>query len=107
MSCGWRVTRETSPRCSRALIEAGADVNGVGDGSSMGDPPLTPITLAGWRGRLDCVRALIAAGAEVDNVLDEDDTTLSGAARGGHTQVVQCLLEAGASQDVGGYFNLF
>jgi hypothetical protein len=81
-----------------AQLEAGADVNRVG-GNSFGRSPLR---LASWYGHIACLRALLAAGAEIDKDIQTDSlagfTALSAAVLDGQTDVVRCLLEAGASQ---------
>jgi hypothetical protein len=79
-----------------AQLEAGADVHGGG----LDGPYRPPLHLASVNGNLGCVRALLAAGADVEQSVG-GCTALSFAALYGHTHVVRCLLEAGASQDVG------
>ena len=75
----------------RALIEAGADVNGaLGDG-------MTALHWSAERGERDITALLLSAGGHV-----ESTTRLGGyrplhlAAKGGHTSVIRALLEAGA-----------
>jgi hypothetical protein len=82
-----------------ALLEAGADVNGVGIAGGM------PLQLASRKGHLACVQVLLAAGAAIDEAVGSPFKPLSGAVFEGQTDVVRYLLEAGASQDVG--FELF
>jgi ankyrin repeat protein len=87
-----------------ALLEAGADVNGVGADDEGDTYP--PLEQASMYGHLACVRALLAAGAEIDHSTT-GFTALSLAVLCGKTDVVRCLLEAGASHDVGGLEEIY
>jgi ankyrin repeat protein len=83
-----------------AQLEAGADANGgVLDGE--------PLLRASLNGHLACVRALLAAGADIDQAVEGPFTALSSAVLCGQTDVVRCLLEAGASQEVGGIEEIY
>jgi ankyrin repeat protein len=78
----------------RALLRAGADVNGrEGDGS-------TPLLWATYQSNPEMVRLLLAARADVTLGNRYGLTPLLQAARVGHTGIVQALLEAGARLDV-------
>lgn len=76
-----------------ALLEAGADVNGVeADGWQ-------PLLWAAANGNADAARTLIEAGASVEAANTNGDTPLTLAARRGALGVVRVLLEAGASPE--------
>lgn len=76
---------------TKALIEAGADVNG----SEEHDAPLT---IACSNGFLDVVNVLLEAGANV-NVKREYRTPLTTACFNGHLEIVKQLIEFGSDVD--------
>ena len=80
----------------RVLLDAGVDVDGVGNGS-------TALIDAVWNGRVDVVRVLVEGGADVNRHVSRvgwmGRTPLMRASRRGLEDVVRVLLEAGA--DVG------
>lgn len=54
--------------CTRALIEAGANVNQpIVNSPNQDENGMTPLILATRKGRVDIVRALIEAGAELNH----------------------------------------
>ena len=73
----------------RALITAGANVNGSGKH--------IPLVSAAKAGHEDCVRAMIDAGANVDTATEDGETGLTIAVQGGHAAVVLRLIEVGAN----------
>ena len=117
-------SREGDYSVVKALIEAGADVNGQDeDGATplmyaseecpdqvvceliragaivtaKDNCQLTALHYAMWRGRSSVIRTLVEAGAEI-NSQDEDGTTpIMEAANRGHNQAVHELISAGAS----------
>jgi ankyrin repeat protein len=72
------------------LLEAGADVHGVGKGGE------TPLMLAARAGSMEAVKALLARGAAVGARERAGQTALMWAAAAGHAEVVRVLLAAGA-----------
>jgi ankyrin repeat protein len=57
----------------------------------------TPLKIATVRGDVEAVRVLLVAGAEIDAIVEEDCTALYYAASFNKPDVVQVLLEHGAS----------
>ena len=89
---------EEVARAVRAAVAMGADVNR----RLFQAWPL--MTYCAWRGCAEAVKACLAAGAEVDapgGDIDGWETALVHAGREGHEAVVEALLEAGASAEVG------
>lgn len=80
--------------CVKLLLEAGAKVDGVGQGNNS----LTPIWMATYAGNVECVRLLIQAGANLNTKYPE--TPLYIAAREGRTGCLQLLIEAGSDLEV-------
>ncbi|GAA1611155.1 hypothetical protein GCM10009733_004010 [Nonomuraea maheshkhaliensis] len=78
---------------ARALLDAGAQVDGREDGG------WTALLWAATNGQAEVARMLIEAGADVDVTNDDGDTPLTLAARRGALGVVQALLEAGADHE--------
>jgi hypothetical protein len=60
----------------------------------------TPLYVASMRGSSLSVGKLIAQGADVDAKTEDNQSALLAATTFGHTQVVQQLMEAGASRDM-------
>ena len=107
------------------LLDAGADPNYMG--SPEADPPLlvscfdgdiiivkllikyhadvrksnhlgyTPLHIAAWHGRIECVKALLEAGALHDTQTKDLNTPIALAAHGRHLSVVKELLPLGCS----------
>lgn len=85
--------REGDVETARALLRAGADVDGRGG-------PLTPLGQAALRGHTHMVRLLLRSGAQVDASGLNEHTPLMNAAKLNHPEVVGLLLKAGASTQV-------
>lgn len=77
---------------ARALLEKGADMEAVGQGTCM----FTPLHEAAWNGKTDVVRWLLEHGAKVTATAGHGETALHLAAQGGHADVIRALLAAGA-----------
>jgi len=74
--------------CARALLAAGADVDGQGrEGSALAE--------AAREGHLECMRLLLDNNADVDRQ-GQNGSALLGAAREGHLECMQLLLEHSA-----------
>ena len=99
MEWAYALGDEEVARMVRAAVGMGADVNR----RLQGARPL--MTYCAMRGCLEAVKACLAAGAEVDSACDDIVldwwTALVHAAFEGHEAVVEALLEAGASAQVG------
>lgn len=78
------------------LLEAGADVNAVGECSNVGR--CTPVVLAAWQGGVDMLRLLLDADADVKNEFGR--AAASTAARHGHVDRLDLLFDFGAPVDV-------
>lgn len=74
------------------LISRGADVNKI---TTNGDQ--TPLSLACGCGHFDIVESLLAHGADPTYRLRDNSTMLIEAAKGGHTSIVQLLIDYPAS----------
>lgn len=74
------------------LIAAGADVNARGGGGKG----KTPLYLASASGSLEAALALLRNGADVHELASYRRTALHVAAKRGHTDIVNALLDAGA-----------
>lgn len=85
--------REGDVETARALLRAGADVDGRGG-------PLTPLGQAALRGHTHMVRLLLRSGARVDARGLNEHTPLMNAAKLNHSEVVGLLLKAGANTQV-------
>ena len=71
------------------------------DGRSSGAKAQAPLRSAAHEGHLDMVQLLIAWKAKLDAVNPQDGrAALHLAARGGHTTIVQALVNAGGRVDV-------
>lgn len=81
--------------CLKALISAGADLNGFPVTKGKEDQT-TPLMIAAANGRFNAVRELLAAGAVVSLADEKQKTALYYAAVNGHTAIVSRLLAAGA-----------
>lgn len=77
----------------QALVEAGARL----DAKSEGSAGMYPLGVAAWLGKLEIVDLLIEAGADVDAEPEPTDTAISVAADHRHADVVERLIQAGAS----------
>ena len=80
-------TQKGNPDIVKALIDAGADVNGT-------NKDWRPIHLAAKEGHLDVVKVLIDAGADVNGT--DNETPIHIAAKEGHLDIVKALIDAGA-----------
>ena len=83
--------KEGHEDCLRYLIEAGAQVDGVGSDSTA----LTPIWVATYAGHDQCVQLLVEAGATINS--KNSETPLYIAAREHRTKCLEILINAGAS----------
>ncbi|XP_032221133.1 ankyrin repeat and SOCS box protein 5 [Nematostella vectensis] len=86
--------KEGYTNCVRALLKAGAKVDGVGEGSSV----LTPIWVATYGGHTECVSELINAGANMNAKYPE--TPLYIATREGRAGCLRLLINAGSDVNV-------
>ena len=88
-----------------ALVQAGADVNSLND-KLVGGLSFTALYAASLKGNKDAVKLLLAQpGVKLDETNDGGDTALMVAAEGGHAEIVEMLLKAGANvniTDIGG-----
>ena len=88
----------------KVLLAAGADVHAE-DGGGGTDYPLRN---AASVGSVETIVALLAAGADVHTeIYGEEDAALVDAARGGHTEAVKVLLNAGAANYRGALHEAF
>lgn len=79
--------------CVRLLLEHGAEVSGHSDYLSY-----TPLIAAAGHCTAEVVSLLIAHSADVDALGDDDVTPLVNTARHQRTEIVDILLQAGATQ---------
>ncbi len=87
--------QEESPAMITALLRAGADVNSRND-RLVGGFSFTALYAASHKGNKDSVKLLLAQpGVKLDETND-GDTALMVAAEGGHAEIVEMLLAAGA-----------
>ena len=97
--------QEESPAMITALLQAGADVNSCND-RLVGGFSFTALYAASHKGNKDSVKLLLAQpGVKLDETHDGGDTALMVAAEGGHAEIVEMLLKAGANvniTDIGG-----
>ena len=96
---------EDSPAMITDLLQAGADVNSRND-RLVGGFSFTALYAASHKGNKDSVKLLLAQpGIKLDETNDDGDTALMVAAEGGHAEIVEMLLKAGANvsiTDIGG-----
>ena len=89
--------QEESPAMITALLQAGADVNSRND-RLVGGLSFTALYAAVHKGNKDSVKLLLAQpGIKLDETNDDGDTALMVAAEGGHAEIVEMLLKAGAN----------
>ena len=89
--------QEESPAMITALLQAGADVNSRND-RLVGGFSFTALYAASHKGNKDSVKLLLAQpGIKLDETHDGGDTALMVAAEGGHAEIVEMLLKAGAN----------
>lgn len=97
--------QEESPAMITALLQAGADVNSRND-RLVGGFSFTALYAASHKGNKDSVKLLLTQpGVKLDETNDGGDTALMVAAEGGHAEIVEMLLKAGANvniTDIGG-----
>ena len=82
----------------RALLDAGAEVNALGEGANNGR--CTPITMAAWGGHAPMIELLISRGADPNGAAEQaarGHRPIDTAARHGHAAAVEALIEAGAA----------
>ena len=91
----WSAAKRGDVEALKFHVRAGADVN-----SASEDDGSHPTSLAALAGRADAVRYLLQQGARVNDTDEDGDTALHKAAFFGHLEVVEVLLEAGASPNV-------
>ena len=92
--------QEESPAMITALLQAGADVNSRND-RLVGGFSFTAIYAASHKGNKDSVKLLLAQpGVKLDETNDGGDTALMVAAEGGHAEIVEMLLKAGANVSI-------
>ncbi|TAL37810.1 MAG: ankyrin repeat domain-containing protein [Alphaproteobacteria bacterium] len=77
----------------RKLLDAGADIEGVGGFFSLGQ---TPLACAAWAGKAENVRFLLEKGANPEPRDMSGDTPLWNAISFGHKEVIEALLAHGA-----------
>src|SRR6185436_12729873 len=83
-----------------ALLQAGADVNSRND-TFVGGLSFTALYAASLKGNKDAVKLLLAQpGVKLDETHDGGETALMVAAEGGHAEIVEMLLKAGADVSV-------
>jgi ankyrin repeat protein len=81
----------------RSLLDAGAEVNALGEGANNGR--CTPITMAAWGGHAPVIRLLVSRGADPNGAPEQvarRHRPIDTAARHGHAEAVEALIEAGA-----------
>jgi ankyrin repeat protein len=79
-----------------ALLDAGAEVNALGEGANNGR--CTPITMAAWGGHAAMIELLLSRGADPNGSAEQvarGHRPIDNAARHGHTAAVEALIEAG------------
>jgi cytohesin len=81
----------------RLLIDTEADLE-FGSGECYG----TALHRAVWQGHKGIVKMLLKAGADIEAVDNTDETPLAFAAKRGHLELAQLLLDAGARVDGNG-----
>jgi len=92
--------QEESPAMITALLQAGADVNSRND-RLVGGFSFTALYAASHKGNKDSVKLLLAQpGVKLDETHDGGDTALMVAAEGGHAEIVEMLLKAGADVSI-------
>lgn len=87
-------SKEGHSDCVKALLEAGAKVDGVGEKNTA----LTPIWIATYSGHEECVDYLLQAGANLDSKFPV--TPLYIASREGRSGCLQLLINAGSNLEV-------
>jgi ankyrin repeat protein len=80
-----------------ALLDAGAEVDALGEGANNG--LCTPMTMAAWGGHAPMIELLLSRGADPNGAPEQvarRHRPIDTAARHGHTAAVETLIEAGA-----------
>ena len=89
-------SKQGNSECVKALLEAGALVNGINQDRRA----WTPLWVATYAGHDECVRLLLEAGADVE--VKHPETPLLIAAREGRVNCLKMLIDAGAPINTAG-----
>lgn len=101
----WTIVSDEQAAVVQALIDAGADIEGVrvptDPNTGQGSKGMLPLGNAAWMGKMRLVDLLIEAGADVNGEAEPNDSAIVVAADHRHAAVVERLIEAGANHDAG------